>query len=108
MATAECRIVSNSAENFELQIGEITKSDGTVRCDLAIVREDDGTYSAIVLNLPGVGSCGESRDEAINNAKEAVCAAIASYAKGESVPWVEPSQYVIPEGADRKRILMNV
>ena len=96
-------------KTIAVEPGGSTPSHGTTACDLAIVREDDGSYSAIVLNLPGAGSCGATRDEAISNAMDAVRAVIASYAAdNEQVPWIEPNQYSIPEGADRKRILMNV
>lgn len=55
----------------------------------ARVTEDaSGGWSAVVLNLPGVGSCGVSLDEAADRALEAVAAALAQYrADGVPVPW---------------------
>jgi len=65
-------------------------ASATYRCRLHIVREDDGTFSAVVLNLPGAGSCGDTEEEAVENAKEAIRGLVASYADaGESIPWKE-------------------
>lgn len=76
------------------------------RCRLAILAEDDGTYSAIVLNLPGAGSCGASEEEAIKNAREAVRGVVDSYADdGMDIPW--ETNYKIPAGATCKWILVD-
>ena len=34
------------------------------RCHLAIIREDDASFSAIALNLPGAGSIGDTEEDA--------------------------------------------
>jgi predicted RNase H-like HicB family nuclease len=80
------------------------------RCHVRLVKEDDGTFSAIVLNLPGAGSCGDTEEEAILNVREAVCGVIGSYeADGEPVPWRDPFSYSdeIPDDAKHKWILVN-
>ena len=60
----------------------------TYAIHLSIVPEEDGRYSAIALNLPGAGSCGDTKAEAIANAKEAVKGVLESYQEsGESIPW---------------------
>lgn len=77
------------------------------RCDLAIIHEEDGTFSAIVLNLPGAGSCGDTSEEAIENVHEAIAGVILSYkSRGEEIPWKSESD-ALPSGADWKRILVN-
>ncbi len=74
-----------------------------------MIKEDDGSYSAIVLNLPGAGSCGDSEDQAIENAREAVVGAIRSYLEhGEDVPWKDVTGEDLPEGCRLVRVLVNV
>jgi len=72
-----------------------------IRCHVVITKDDEDLYSAIALNLPGVGSCGTSEEEAIANAKEAIRAAVAWYLEREgTVPWLSPGEYEadIPDG----------
>ncbi len=41
------------------------KKTGPKRIDaICLIPEEQGGYSAIVLNLPGAGSCGDSEEEA--------------------------------------------
>jgi predicted RNase H-like HicB family nuclease len=64
------------------------KTDQTYRCRIAIIPEKEGDFSAIVLNLPGTGSCGATEVEAIENCEAAVRASIASYVEsGQPIPW---------------------
>jgi predicted RNase H-like HicB family nuclease len=73
------------------------------RCYIALVREADGSYSAIVVNLPGCGSCGDSEAEAIENVREAIQGTIASYIDaGKEIPWVvNPTLEEKPAGTVR-------
>ena len=90
------------------EVGSPRFKPNSLRCHVAILREDDGTFSAIVLNLPGAGSCGDSEDEAIANIRESVIGVVESYLHaGERIPWAEPTSYKIPEGAKLKWILVN-
>jgi len=83
-------------------------SDG-YRCHLAILSEEDGSFSAIALNLPGAGSCGETEVEAEANAREAVEGVIQSYVEdGLAVPWEDSQNYVVPAGCKQKWITVNV
>jgi predicted RNase H-like HicB family nuclease len=76
------------------------------RCHVAVIREDDGSFSTIVLNLPGAGSCGESEEIAFVNVREAIAEVAASYEDaGEEIPWA--TNYAIPEGVKTKWILVN-
>ncbi len=84
------------------------ESPNGYRCEICVIREDDGTFSVVVTNLPGCGSCGASEAEAIENAKEAIRGVIESYLDdpGE-IPWVDSTD--IPEGTIRKTtIVVNV
>ena len=89
-------------------MGKTTENPPRVRCHMAILREDDGSFSAIALNLPGIGSCGDSEEEAIANASQAVTAAVESFREdGDPVPWAAPGEYSIPDGAKLVWILVN-
>lgn len=78
------------------------------RCHLMIVKDEDGGYSAIALNLPGAGSCGDTLEEAEANAKEAVAAVIGSYlSDGVTIPWCDTKDADIPNGACHKWVLVN-
>ncbi len=89
-----------------LNVGEVRDSASSLRAHVAILPEDDGTFSAIVLNLPGAGSCGDTLDEAVANVKDAVLAVVESYQDdGISVPWT--AEYEIPDGATCMWIEVN-
>lgn len=90
-------------------IGEPQWDPSSYRCHLAIMREEDGSISIIVLNLPGAGSCGDTEEEAIANTREAVAGLIGSYLDaGDEIPWVDMNSYTIPDGAKQKWILVDV
>jgi predicted RNase H-like HicB family nuclease len=83
-------------------------SKSVYRCHIAVVKEDDATYSVLVLNLPGAGSCGRSEDEAIENAKEAVLGVIEDHLDAnEEIPWIDAGSDDIPAGAKTKWIMVN-
>lgn len=99
---------SMSVRKPVIKFGERTSFPKAYRCHLAIVREDDSSFSAIVVNLPGVGSCGDSEDEAVANAREAIIGALESYNEdGAKIPWVISTHESIPEGAKTKWILVD-
>ena len=78
------------------------------RFRILLMPEDDGSWSAIVLNLPGIGSCGSTEDEAMTNAKEAILAALEGYgAAGQPIPWKDSSAAEIPRNAKVKWIILN-
>jgi antitoxin HicB len=55
--------------------------------EVALTREDDGTYSVTVPALPGCASQGETRVEALAMIREAIALYIESLmAHGDSVP----------------------
>lgn len=80
----------------------------TYHCLIAMVREEDGTFSALVLNLPGTGSCGSTEVEALKNVREAILGTIESHVEaGEKIPWIDPLPNAVPTGASLKWILVN-
>lgn len=80
------------------------------RFHVLITNEDDGTFSATALNLPGVGSMGDTEEEALTNFREAAAGVLESYiAVGEAIPWKTTlGEDDIPAGAKRKWILVHV
>ena len=92
------------------EVGSNPNSPGSVRCHLAILRDDEpDSYSVIVLNLPGAGSCGSSESEAIENTREAVQALISYYQDEKiAIPWESPDSYEIPQDAKLKWIEVDV
>jgi len=77
------------------------------RCHVCIT-EDHGQYTAIVLNLPGTGSFGDSMDEALKNVREAALGVIESHREAnEEVPWTESDMDGVPESAQLKWIIVN-
>lgn len=57
-------------------------------CRAALTPEPEGGFSAIAYNLLGVGSQGDTEEEAIANLTEAFCGAIESYQEsGDPIPW---------------------
>ena len=58
------------------------------RIEILTIAEEEGGYSTIALNLPGAGSCGESKEQSIANAKEAIKDALGVYKEsGAPIPW---------------------
>ncbi|MDG6926531.1 MAG: type II toxin-antitoxin system HicB family antitoxin [Nitrososphaerota archaeon] len=59
----------------------------TRRYRTLVEQDEDGKFTAIVPELPGCLSCGDTRDEALDNVKEAIQAYIESLQKhNEPVP----------------------
>lgn len=105
MIPNECRI-----ENKRL-LSEIkfTQFNGnTFECRAVICPEEEGGFSAFALKLPGVISQGETRDEAIENIREAFRGAVIAYREqGMEIPW-EDVQVDCPKDSVERWILVNV
>jgi predicted RNase H-like HicB family nuclease len=79
-----------------------------IRLHLLITRDDDSTFSAVVLNLPGAGSCGDTEVEAIENAIEATRGVLEVYEEnGEAIPWKDTAADPIPAGAQQKWVVLD-
>ena len=80
----------------------------TYRLHILTIREDDGRYSTVALNLPGTGSCGDTKEESIENAKEAIKAVLESHKEaGETIPWKDSTTEKIVNG-EQKWIIVHV
>jgi len=78
------------------------------RIHLLIVKDDEESYSAIALNLPGAGSCGSCEEEAVTHAKDAVRAVLEEYkSSGEEIPWHNADGNDIPAGAIHKWVIVD-
>ena len=108
MASVEIDL-DNNAMSPRIRPDEWGPSVRSYRCHIQLEKEEDGTYSAIALNLPGAGSCGDSADEAIANACEAIIGAIQSYLEaGDEIPWEDSLAADIPDSVEHKWILVHV
>ena len=67
------------------------------RCEIRLAEEAEGGYSAYVPMLPGVVSQGESKEEAVDNIRQALEATIEVYA--DEIPWVHDYE---PLGAEEQ------
>lgn len=78
----------------------------TRRCSVYLVPEDDGGFSAISTDLPGVASQGETEEEALANIQEAYESAIRSYKQdGETVPWLSTPEKPEPGSIPRSVVI---
>ena len=84
------------------------RTQNAYRCCVCLIPEEDG-FSAIVLNLPGAASCGDTESEALENVKESIRGLIDVYMEhGDPIPWTDCRSEDIPAGAKRQWILVNV
>ena len=90
-----------------LHPGEWTPTKG-VTIDLLITEDEEGIYSAVAVNLPGAGSCGDTKEEAEENAKEAIRGVLESYLDARTaIPWKDTTNFIPPFGAELKRIVVH-
>lgn len=76
---------------------------------LLITRDEEDSFSAIALNLPGAGSCGATAEEAEAGAVEAIRAVLESYREEDAaIPWCATDDMEIPTGAEAKWITIHV
>ena len=79
---------------------------------MAIVKELEGGFSIVVLNLKGCGSCGDTEEEAVTNVRDAINEVRESFKDdSEEVPWVDTvdtSGYEeVPAGATLRWIVVD-
>ncbi len=90
---AECEAEEGAIEI--IAASEVLTSIAYV-CEVRIVREKQGGFSAYAPQLPGAHSQGETVQEASKNIKEAVSSLIRSYlGSNEEIPWVDRSAVVL-------------
>ena len=101
-------IFANDAATFRIARADWKPSPGR-RFHILITKDDTDSFSAVVLNLPGAGSCGSTEEEAMENVKEAIRGVLEAYkAAGQDIPWYDSSAADIPPGAMQKWIILNV
>lgn len=99
--------MENTATSITLSGGGWRPGKG-YRLHILITRDDATSYSAVALNLPGAGSCGETEEEAVANAREAIAGVLEEYAaRGEPIPWRDSSSIDIPKNAKQKWIIVD-
>lgn len=74
---------------------------GVYRCLVYLAEEDEGGFSVVAAQLPGVASQGDTEQEALANIVEAFEGAIAVYkGQGGNIPWLktpeEPERGAVP------------
>lgn len=93
-----------ATENSEFALG-VTQE---YRCHLALIREEEGDYSVIVLNLPGVGTSGATLETALTNIEDAVRTTLSAYHElGMPIPWRPSDDLELPSGAVSKWIVVH-
>jgi len=106
MATIESS--ENTAISLHFDPNWFGRKPKAYRCHICLIPEEDGSFSAIVLNLPGAGSCGSTEEEAVQNVREAILGVIESHAAAnEEIPWRDSMASDIPQGAKQKWILVD-
>jgi len=107
---SESAIYGNTSKKFasEYKADYLVPDSKVYRVQILLTPDDEGGYSAVALSLPGAGSCGDTKEEAIENAKEAIAGVIEEYiASDKTIPWQEASLEEIPPGSSKLWILVN-
>ena len=100
-------IVAQGSPAYDASGALYASNPNKCRCFFAIIREADGSFTVDTLNLPGVVGCGDTEEAAVDDACDAVRAALESYSHhGEDVPWLCEG-YDIPEGAKLRWVLVD-
>lgn len=101
--------MSTTLENMaitRIMAREDWQQKNAYRFHILLVPEEDGAWSAIVLNLPGIGSCGTTEEEAMDNVKEAIRGALDAY--DDEIPWKTNATLVdVPPGAKQRWIILD-
>jgi len=86
---------------------EVGEDSRKYQLRVALVPEEDGGFSALAIDLPGVASQGDSEPEALDNVREAFLGVLEEY--GSDIPWLENGITCpdIPRNARIKTILVD-
>jgi len=100
------RFAQEADEEYGLNVWQ-TMPAGTFECDVCLVPEDEGGYSAYLPHLPGVVSEGETLEDAAERIVEAFLGAVEVYKEqNKPIPWLEHAEET-PDNAKVWRIIMN-
>ena len=82
------------------------REDLTRKCLVYLIPEDEGGFSVLAADLPGVASQGETEEEALSNIREAFASAIRCYKQdGRIVPWLDTPEEPEPGSITRSVIV---
>jgi predicted RNase H-like HicB family nuclease len=103
-------LLENESNSTSVVFNEVAwPEESAYRCHICLVPEDDGQFSAIVLNLPGAASCGATESEALENVQESIRGLIEVYKEHDDpIPWKDSRSEEIPAGTKTQWILVNV
>ncbi len=82
----------------------VLRSPKALQFHVVISQDEDGVYSAVAVNLPGTGSCGDTIEEALANFEEAAQAVVASYYDVDTIPWQDTAESESLYGVENKWI----
>ncbi len=82
---------------------------GVYECEVWVLQEDDGSFSAFAARLPGVVAQGDDPEHAFYEIQRALTATIISYKEvGQPVPWSdEPIKLETEREISKRWILVN-
>lgn len=76
------------------------------RCFMAVIREAEGEFSVLVLNLPGAVGSGDTEEDAVSSACDAVRLVAEDYEEnGDAIPW--SADFEVPEGVKLRKVLVD-
>lgn len=79
-------------------------AQGGQKAEICVLRvhvsqDENGDFSAVALNLPGVVGCGETEAEAVASLTDGFRAALDVYREdGDEIPWGDVSADLLPAG----------
>ncbi len=84
-----------------------TQGPHLYRCEVRIMPEKEGGYSAYVAQLAGVVSQGDCLESATKNTMEALISCLCAYKDNDMpIPWTEPSRHI--PGEESRWVEFNV
>jgi predicted RNase H-like HicB family nuclease len=84
------------------------ESPRPIGCRVWFLPEEEGGFSAVLPELPGVASQGATLEEATVGIIEAIQGAVATYrARGQQIPWIKNDERLPADGVEHS-LLVNV
>jgi predicted RNase H-like HicB family nuclease len=97
-----------NGQTIRIEPGDWLKARSLYRCEVHLLPERGGGFSALAVTLPGCASQGETVPEALENVREALAGVIWSYLEdGSEIPWL-PQAPELPAGALRCWVFVPV
>ena len=100
--------MSNPTAVLDEEVRAIDPGTKLYELRVLLCPEEEGGYSIISLNLPGVISEGDTVQECLTNISEAFRGAVAAYEEsGATIPWGEQTVEEAPMGSRELWICVN-